>query len=201
MQHDHAETGFTLIEILLVVAIIAIMTALVMANLNDARKKARDTARKADLGNIAKALESYKILNGDYPTTAGWVYGKSCQWISGLSSYFPNCMPVDPLNTGSTPWGSPGANNGGYVYAYFYRPSIYPNAKSYDLVAKLEVATDAYRCENQCYEFFYPSTGVKWCAGIGAKCGTSSNYDRLMYTPFGSTPPSSGGGGREYGAP
>src|SRR5687767_9992789 len=66
--------GFTLIELMIVVAIIGILTALVTVNLQDARERARDVQRKADLKSIQQALELYKNdhLPQTYPPTATW---------------------------------------------------------------------------------------------------------------------------------
>jgi len=52
--------GFTLIEILVVIAILAGLVAILLPNLMETRIRARDTRRKSDLKNIQKALELYK---------------------------------------------------------------------------------------------------------------------------------------------
>jgi len=61
--------GMTLMEIMIVVAIIAIIGAIVMPNIMDMPKKARVQAAQKSIGNIKLALESYSLNNGKYPTT------------------------------------------------------------------------------------------------------------------------------------
>jgi prepilin-type N-terminal cleavage/methylation domain-containing protein len=60
--------GFTLIEILIVVAIIGIMSAIVLAYLDGAKAKGRDTKRIADIKQIEQALEIYFDTCNRYPT-------------------------------------------------------------------------------------------------------------------------------------
>ena len=55
--------GFTLIELLVVIAIIAILAAVLLSSFDEARKSARDDARKAELKELQLALELYKAQN------------------------------------------------------------------------------------------------------------------------------------------
>lgn len=64
------KNGFTLIELLVVVAIIGLLASIVMASLNSARSKARDSRRKADIHQIQNALELYNNTYGGYPVSA-----------------------------------------------------------------------------------------------------------------------------------
>jgi len=52
--------SFTLIEILIVIAILAGLTSLLVPNFMDVRMRSRDAKRKTDLHNMQKALELYK---------------------------------------------------------------------------------------------------------------------------------------------
>jgi len=59
--------GFSLIELLIVVAIISIITAIVVPNLMSANIRAKVSGVKADMGSVAIALEDYKVDYGEYP--------------------------------------------------------------------------------------------------------------------------------------
>lgn len=59
--------GFTLIELLVVIAIIGILSSVVLASLNTARVRASDTKKKAELRQIATALQSYYLQTGSVP--------------------------------------------------------------------------------------------------------------------------------------
>ena len=62
--------GFTLIELMVVIAIIGIVASVVTASLLTARKKGRDGRRVADMNQLKTALELYTNYNfGLYPTT------------------------------------------------------------------------------------------------------------------------------------
>jgi len=61
--------SFTLVELLMVIAIIGILSAVVIVNVSQARLAARDSQRIADLASIQLALEKYKSANGHYPIT------------------------------------------------------------------------------------------------------------------------------------
>jgi prepilin-type N-terminal cleavage/methylation domain-containing protein len=62
--------GFTLVELLVVVAIIGILAAVSVVALNTARARARDSRRVADVRQIQTALELYYNDMGTYPPSA-----------------------------------------------------------------------------------------------------------------------------------
>jgi type IV pilus assembly protein PilA len=64
-----AQQGFTIIELLIVIAIIAILAGLVLNNFQGAQAKARDTQRVTDINNVHSKLEEYYNENGGYPQT------------------------------------------------------------------------------------------------------------------------------------
>ena len=63
------QSAFTLIEILVVVAILAILAAIVVPRVMDRPDEARKVAAKADVAAIVQALKLYRLDNGFYPAT------------------------------------------------------------------------------------------------------------------------------------
>ena len=64
------EEGFTLIELMVVIVILAILTTIVAINVIPSGQKAKVTAAKADISQLEGALNLYKLNYDSYPTTA-----------------------------------------------------------------------------------------------------------------------------------
>jgi prepilin-type N-terminal cleavage/methylation domain-containing protein len=62
--------AFTLIELLIVIALLAILVTLILGNFFTSLKKGRDARRKADLSQIQKSLELFYEDRRVYPTQA-----------------------------------------------------------------------------------------------------------------------------------
>ena len=94
--------GFTLVELMVAITIIAILTAVLSANFSDARAQSRDKARMTSLKELQLAVELYKAQNDSYPTAGCGVSdsdfaGESCgEYISGLVPDFIPELPNDP---------------------------------------------------------------------------------------------------------
>ena len=114
--------GFTLVEIMIVVAIIALLAAIAIPNLLRARLNANDSASKATLQALATAMESYAAANGVYPSSIGNLtnatppylnedltngtfhgYNISCSQ-NNSSGYNCSAVPVTCNVTGSKNW-------------------------------------------------------------------------------------------------
>jgi type II secretion system protein G len=63
------EKGFTLVELMIVIIILAILTGIAVPSYMVLRNRAREVAAKAELTNIATALEMYMADLGSYPAT------------------------------------------------------------------------------------------------------------------------------------
>jgi prepilin-type N-terminal cleavage/methylation domain-containing protein len=66
------QAGFTLIELIIVVTILGILTAILIPNFVRARSSSKLATCQLDLRNIAAGLELYYVENQSYPTTGGW---------------------------------------------------------------------------------------------------------------------------------
>src|SRR6266478_6222597 len=63
-----SEASFTVIELLLVIAIIIILAGLILSTVGYVQKKGARSRAEAEIAAISAALESYKADNGIYPT-------------------------------------------------------------------------------------------------------------------------------------
>lgn len=81
-------SGFTLLELLMVVTIIAVISVIGLVTYTNVQKSTRDARRKADVVTIQKALEQYYQQNGGYPGSLTAINN---------TSYFPaGAYPKDP---------------------------------------------------------------------------------------------------------
>lgn len=107
-------SGFTIVELLIVIVVIGILAALVIVTYNGIQQKARDTERKTDINAIASHLEAYNAQNGRYPTLANVNDGtfRSAN-MQGLDS----AALQDPKGAAQTLAAAPAANTYSYVPA------------------------------------------------------------------------------------
>ncbi len=87
--------GFTLVELIVVVAIIVIIASVVLASLGEARRKARDTARVQGVLQLQRALQIYFSTSGSFPA------GDESALSAALTPIYIGSIPADPLG-GST---------------------------------------------------------------------------------------------------
>lgn len=108
-MHRHAVTGFTLIEILVVVVIIGILGAIIVPNLLGRPDQARITAAQSDIRSLANALDIYRLDNFRYPST-----DQGLEALTSKPAGFPEPKGYNPdgyiRKLPTDPWGSP------YVY-------------------------------------------------------------------------------------
>lgn len=67
MRLLYSSKGFSLIELLVIISIISLLSTIILASLDDARKGARDSVRKTDIQTLRNAIELYSITYGAYP--------------------------------------------------------------------------------------------------------------------------------------
>ena len=102
--------GFTLLELLVVIFIIAIISTLAYISLESSRAKSRDTRRLADVYQIRQALELYRETEGSYPASLPSPQQALVGDKSGKAYLTP--MPCDPKTR--LPYAYSLAATGGY---------------------------------------------------------------------------------------
>jgi len=86
--------GYTLLELMIVVAIVGILVTLAIPNFQQSAMKAKETALKQNLFTMRAVLDQYYADRGDYPDSLeSLVEGK-----------YLRSIPVDPFTKSSTTW-------------------------------------------------------------------------------------------------
>lgn len=139
-QFNNAK-AFTLIELIVAIAIVAIISAVGFVSYSQAQKLGRDSKRKSDLQEISKALQLYYNDNSRYPQSGNNDWQETFPvttppWINDLhttpkplNSNYISALPLDPVN------------NATYHYEYFSDGAVYNTCAAnqyYMLVATLE---------------------------------------------------------------
>jgi general secretion pathway protein G len=140
------QKGFTLVELIVVIAIIGILTGLVVTNLSGARERARDARRKADLRAIRDALQLYQNDYGRFPSNsgAGEILGcgaagtSACAFGTAFSAngnVYMGRIPQDPLNRST------------YVYRYAANATVdYLLTTNLENISDPDIAKSQTRC-------------------------------------------------------
>ena len=99
--------GFTIVELLIVIVIIAILATITIVAFNGIQDRARYTSMQSDIKGLRKAIEMYKVDHGEYPNSdnceseprPGGGYEASyenewCGWSQGSNnSFIPGIAP------------------------------------------------------------------------------------------------------------
>lgn len=120
------QKGFTIVELGIVVAIIAILTAVTVVGYRGMQQRADDTTRENDMKLLTKALDLYYIDKGVYPRGQGsttinnsWSTTADGSWqnlLNALAPYATDLPTSDPTNTPGVPTRM---STAGYSYDYF----------------------------------------------------------------------------------
>lgn len=168
--------GFTLIEVLVVVAIIGILSALIYSGFSTVRQSARDQQRKTDLKEMQLAIERYKAQEGRYPESCRgadiwsgvvneWFMcaGGSEEYILGLVPDYIDKLPIDARASTYDETSSQG---------YLYK--VNSDGSEYKLMAHWTVEKDTIGAYTEEFARCPRQTGA--CTGVTPPTGIYAVY-------------------------
>ena len=86
--------GYTLIELMIVVAIVGILVSVAIPSFQQSAVKARETALKQNLFTMRAVLDQFYADRGDYPESL----------TSLVEEKYLRAIPTDPMTKSSTTW-------------------------------------------------------------------------------------------------
>ena len=170
--------AFTLVELLVVMAILGILVTLVGGSFRNAQRRGRDTQRKSDLKQLANSFELFYQDYGYYPSADGQGRIVACPYAEGTSGVVctwgvGQFCDVDDYNNTRTIYFKKLPQDPVKSYQYFYRvPDT--SQKKFQIFARLENSEDQDCLSGKCTE-----PGVTYSCGSDI-CNfaiTSSNTD------------------------
>lgn len=140
MKRRATQSGFTIVELLIVVVVIAIVASITIIAYGGIQARARDATRIDKIKHIAKAIELYRIDNGRYPAiqdgsgnesscgslTDNWGH---CDRNKALSDALAPYMTLDPTSLSSATQGN---------YYYYYHSWSFDNYQHFGLSVPVE---------------------------------------------------------------
>ena len=133
--------AFTLIELLIVVAIIAILAAIALPNFLEAQTRSRVSRCKSDMVTCAKMIEAYRVDNNIYPylgSDAGvmeylrWTDASNREhgigWLLTTPVSYMSAIPFDVFNTNMNKTRRPHNMSVNIVHASFFMRASKKNA-------------------------------------------------------------------------
>lgn len=176
--------AFTLIELMVVVAIIAVLTTIALAQFSTTKAKSRDAKRISDLAQIQLAIQLYFDRCGQYPNST----------VSGSNTTGPTLKPDVLSSCGTVTLGSfiraipngpsyPSATDPYYKYRYIVHKSPTTGLNDdYYLGAKLELPSSALDDDIDDVVGGAISAGWSgWSASTGGTPSFNASDDALIY--------------------
>ncbi len=96
IQNIHRTTGFTLIEILVVMAIIGMLAVMVAPNIFNQQAGAQRDAAMSQISSLEAALDTYRLDVGEYPDSLEGLRDNDSGRAAWNGPYLRRDVPLDP---------------------------------------------------------------------------------------------------------
>ncbi len=170
----YAERGFTLVEIMIVVAIIALLAAIAIPNVLRGRTTANETAAIGNLRALISSQEMFRSVNSKYT--------KDTSWVANMITVTPAFAPLS-FNINMT-----GETVQGYMYSYLALPTTCADANN-DCSQYALTAVPQTLNQTGTRSFFANESGtIRHCLGSAANltqavANTMVNKSTIDQTP------------------
>jgi len=177
LRRGQKQTGFTIVELLIVIVVIGILTAIAVVAYGNIQQKARDTRRASDISAIAKAVHRWSIdTSQDFSAmpsgyngvvASGWYNSNySTNSFKGIlvdANYLKNSID-DPIDTKTAP-----------ARAYMIAPCIDGDSKTRIIMTNMETTQSqtiaqqigSPACTSSTFTSFVSSYGMDYGIRIG----------------------------------
>ena len=105
-KHLSKRSGFTLIEIILVVVIIGILAGIAIPRMGGKAESAQISQAKSNIAALSMAIQEYEMMNGNYPSSLEGLLDES----KGGPYMEKKSIPTDPWDTPFV-YAAPGSHN------------------------------------------------------------------------------------------
>ena len=96
-----AKNGFTIIELLVTIAVIGILVTITVVSYNGIQQRSRDSERGSDITQIKVAIDKYHAEQSGYPDACSGGDNTDCpaSSLASILSPYLSAIPHDPRNT------------------------------------------------------------------------------------------------------